>query len=627
MINIDSEESRVPFQFKGTSLTDLLPIFQMLFEDSLDNVAIYSASGEPIYLNPTLFQTLDIPKTIEIYEQLYAGITAGHSLGPFKAAVQTVLKTGEPQKLLLTDIQPQYGRAIHDLIHVWAIKDSDGRVMGALTTGRDLDYFEQKKNQEIIKQEHYLRALLDTFPFMVWMKDKESRFLACNDAFAKVAGEDSVYAMEGKTDYDYFPAQAAGYIEDDQEVLHTGIPKTVHEPIKRSNGMMHWAETFKSPVTINGEMIGTVGYARDISEQIKLHKEVAKKDMEYKVLAESTPDIIVRYDRELKRVFVNQAYIRNTGFLHEQLINKGLDGLWSPNNLSSYEYKAHLQSVMETGISDRVLLEWTDTNGNLLSLDTHLVAERDDHGQVVGVLAFGRNITALKETERNLDQSRSLIVEWAVVRERTLEDERKRIAREIHDELGQLLTHLRLKIQLLPLQLSDIKQLPDHIADVTGVVDASIKVVRNCATSLRPVVLDSGLIQALENLVDEFCRHTGIACKLYADHQDAPMDENLIIELFRIAQESLTNVTRHSEGTEVTITLKKELIPPLFVLEIQDNGKGFNPNAKNTKKSLGLIGMYERVRMMSGELKIFSEIEHGTLLRISIPNNEVTEGM
>lgn len=621
----DSEVMHLPFYVKDKSLTDLLPQFHMLFDASLDNVAIYSVSGEPVYLNPTLFQTLNIPSSIEKYKEIYNDRSASENFCPFKEAVQTVLKTGEPKELLLSVPYPTFGRAIYDLIYMSVIKDDENQIIGVLTTGRDLDLYEQQKNQEIKKQEHYLRALLDSFPFMVWMKDKESRFLACNNVVAKMAGVASVHDLEGKTDYDYFAEQAAGYIEDDQEILNSGIPKMVIEPISRSNGEVHWAETYKSPVIINGEMIGTVGYARDISEQIELHKKVAKKDMEYKVLAENTPDIIVRYDRNFRRVFVNQAYIRNTGCLLEQVINKSLDKVWRANNLTLEEYKAHLQSVMETGDSDRVLLEWIDANEKMLSFDTHLVAERDAKGQVVGVLAFGRNISILKETERNLDQSRSLILEWAAIRERTLEAERKRIAREIHDELGQLLTHLRLKIQLLPLQLSDIKQLPENIVEVIEVVDSSIKVVRNFASSLRPAVLDSGFVPALEWLADEFSRHTGIACKLYANQQDAPMEEHIIIELFRITQESLTNVTRHSEGSEVTIKLKKELTPPQFVLEIQDNGKGFNPNATNTRNSLGLMGMHERVRMVSGELKIFSEIEQGTLVRISIPDNEVTE--
>ncbi|HYN53311.1 MAG TPA: PAS domain-containing protein [Methylotenera sp.] len=624
MIDTDSKVMHLPFYFKDKPLTDLLPLFQMLFDASLDNVAIHSAFDEPVYLNPALFKTLNLPSSLAKYKEIYDDEVNFLS---YKDAIKTVLRTGESKEFLLVDLQPKFGRVIYDLIYISVIKDSEGQIIGVLATGRDLDFFEQKKNQEIKKQEHYLRALLDSFPFMVWMKDKESRFLACNNVLAKMAGVASVHDLEGKTDYDYFAEQAAGYIEDDQEILNTGIPKMVIEPISRNDGEVHWVETYKSPVTINGEMIGTVGYARDISEQIELHKKVAKKDMEYKVLAENTPDMIVRYDRDFRRVFVNQAYIRNTGFLLEQVINKSLDGVWSANNMSSDAYKARLQLVMETGDSDRVLLEWIDTNEKMLSLDTHLVAERDAQGQVVGVLAFGRNISVLKEAERNLDHSRSLILEWAAVRERTLEAERKRIAREIHDELGQLLTHLRLKIQLLPLQLSTIEQLPENIIEVIEVVDASIKVVRNFASSLRPAVLDSGFVPALEWLADEFSRHTGIACKLYANQQDAPMEEHIIIELFRITQESLTNVTRHSEGTEVTIKLKKELTPPQFVLEIQDNGKGFNPKAKNTKNSLGLMGMHERVRMLSGELTIFSAIEQGTLLRISVPNKEVTEAV
>ncbi len=359
--------------------------------------------------------------------------------------------------------------------------------------------------------------------------------------------------------------------------------------------------------------------------QERINSILSESERQFRTMAENTPDMIIRYGVHCHRVFVNEAYTKNTGFSPEQLLNRPLGEAWTAKNLSSDEYKARLQMVMETGVPDRILLEWTDRNAKVVSYDMYVVSEQDAKGQVIGTLAFGRNISMLKDIERNLDESQSLILEWASIRERTLEEERKRIAREIHDELGQLLTLLRLQIQLLPCKLDNLEQLPERIAETVKIVDSSIHVVRNIASSLRTAVLDSGIVPALRWLTDEFSRQTGIVCKLHADQKDAPTNEHTITELFRIVQESLTNVTRHSEGTEVTIKLEKLSTPPQFILEIQDNGKGFKPDAKNTKKSFGLVGMHERVRMLSGELTISSTIEHGTLLSICIPNNEVTE--
>ncbi|MBC7788080.1 MAG: PAS domain-containing protein [Methylophilaceae bacterium] len=119
--------------------------------------------------------------------------------------------------------------------------------------------------------------MLDTFPFIVCIKDKESRYITCNSAFDKLAGVASIEIMEGKTDDVYFPEDAKGYVEDDQEVLNSGFPKTLVERVRNSNGELHWAETYKSPFTVDGEVIGTMGYAPDITDKVKLHKEVVKK--------------------------------------------------------------------------------------------------------------------------------------------------------------------------------------------------------------------------------------------------------------------------------------------------------------------------------------------------------------
>ncbi len=400
LIDVNLNLMSMPIDLKDKTLTDLLPLFHVLFDGSLDYVGIHSVSGGTVYINPTLCKTLNIPNSIEIYENQ----SVDERFAPYQEAWHTVLQTGEPQELLLNVPDPKSGRVIYDLIYMSVIKDYENKIIGVLATGRDLDFYEQQKNQEIKKREHYLRALLDTFPFIVWMKDKDSRFLACNSAFANVAGADSAHALEGKTDYDFFPEHALGYIEDDREVLTTGIPKTLVEPIKRSNGEVHWAETYKSPVTINGEIIGTVGYARDIGEHIRLHKEVAKKELEYAELVQSLPLSIVRYDVQCRRVFINAHGANLNKSSIDLALGKTPAEFWYSNliGITGLEFQDILQNVMNTDQAKTFEIQCQSDGMSVVYL-FNILPEKNHQGEVVGALTLASDITENSQNRQRIE--------------------------------------------------------------------------------------------------------------------------------------------------------------------------------------------------------------------------------
>lgn len=400
MLDADTEVIRKLPDLKDKSLTDLLPLFHQLFDASLDNVVIHSVSGSTVYINHTLCKTLSIPNSIKIYEEK----SLDESFAPYKDAVQTVLQTGVPQEFLLNVPYSKSGRAIYDLIYISVINDDENQIIGVLASGRNLDFYEQQKSQETKKREHYLRALLDTFPFIVWMKDKESRFLACNSAFAKVAGAASASDLEGKTDYDYFSDHAVGYIEDDREVLTTGIAKTLVEPIKHSNGEVHWAETYKSPVTINGEVIGTVGYARDIGEQISLHKEVAKKELEYTELVQSIPLSIVRYNLQCKRVFINAHCVNFNKTSIDVALGKTPAEFWYPNlvGITGLEFQDILQNVMSTDQAKTFEIQSQSNDISAVYL-FNILPEKNHKGEVIGVLTLASDITENSQNRQRIE--------------------------------------------------------------------------------------------------------------------------------------------------------------------------------------------------------------------------------
>lgn len=395
MLNADLDAVLISLDLKVKSITSLLPLFHMLFDASLDNVAVYSASGDKVYVNPALSTTLNVSSVKDKPEDL----SVEEFLSQYKDVLQSVLQTGEAQEFLIKILHPRLSRIIYDLVYISPIRNNKNQIIGALATGRDLDFYQQQKNLDAIKQEHYLRALLDTFPFIVWMKDKENRYITCNSAFAKVAGAASTDDLEGKTDRDYFPEYAAGYVEDDHEVLSTGVPKTIVERIRHSNGELHWAETYKSPVTVDGEVIGTVGYARDISDQIHLHKEVVKKELEFVELLESLPLAIVRYNRQCVRTFNNAHHDSLNENLAEPALGKMPSERWyqSMVGLTGQEFQDILENVMETGQAKT--LEMRIEHGEKSSIYFfNILPEKNSKGEVVGALTLASDIT---ENSRN----------------------------------------------------------------------------------------------------------------------------------------------------------------------------------------------------------------------------------
>ncbi len=200
---------------------------------------------------------------------------------------------------------------------------------------------------------------------------------------------------------------------------------------------------------------------------------------------------------------------------------------------------------------------------------------------------------------------------------RIREVERKRIAREIHDELGQYLLALRIEISLLKDDSNDEKELRAKRVDgILEHIDSTVKSVRNIINNLRPAVLDLGLVPALEWKARKFEQQNGIWCEFQVSEETLSLDEASSTTLFRVLQEALTNVVKHAKATQVKINLSIE--NDKLIMSVADNGIGF-PKVRNRKvKTFGLAGMRERMTMLKGNFSVKSN-ETGTVLTFVIP--------
>jgi signal transduction histidine kinase len=239
--------------------------------------------------------------------------------------------------------------------------------------------------------------------------------------------------------------------------------------------------------------------------------------------------------------------------------------------------------------------------------------------QIKGVIHIVRDITQRKESEENLRKSREKLRNLAAHLHSVREEERKSIAREIHDELAQALTALKMDLFWLNKRLPEDRcSLLEKITSMSGLIDTTISSVQRISSELRPGLLDDlGLKAAIEWQVEEFRNRTGIGCELNIDGEYDALDGDRAITIFRIFQEALTNVMRHAKASRVDISLFEK--NGNIHMEINDDGRGVTEKAISDSRAFGLIGMRERAYHWGGKVQIRGTGDKGTSVKVSIP--------
>jgi PAS domain S-box-containing protein len=257
------------------------------------------------------------------------------------------------------------------------------------------------------QRDHYQRALLDNFPFAVWLKDTESRFLAVNAGFVNLFGAKSAAEFVGKTDYDISPGELAeGYRADDMAVLASRQKKNVEEEIDNA-GMRKWFETYKAPVIdANGEVIGTVGFARDISDRKATEVALQSFTRDFEAFLDQTTDFVYFKDVDSRIRFCSQTMAVITGHRNwREMVGKHDREIFPSETAKIYEEEE--RPVIEDG---RPLLDkvnpYYDAAGNTGYVQTNKWPLFDAEGKVVGIFGISRDITSRKRAEAELDRYR-----------------------------------------------------------------------------------------------------------------------------------------------------------------------------------------------------------------------------
>ncbi len=373
----------------------------------------------------------------------------------------------------------------------------------------------------------------------------------------------------------------------------------------------------------NNNAVRIFGTAQDITERKILEEALKDSEERYKLLFKNNPLPMWVYNTtNLKFLAVNYAAEVKYGYTREEFLNMTIEDIRPYQDIAALKkfLKEHGNEFNYAGV-------WRHKKKDGTIINTEIISHSINFGDVPARLILANDVTEKLKAEEELQNSKDQLRELAANLQNIREEERTAVAREIHDELGQVLTYLKINLTLLGKSLTSNNEeaLKDdyqsEIKGMTDIIDKAVKRIRKLITELRPEVLDNlGLIPAFEWLLQEFTEKTGIKCKIEKNIDEVQTDKQIEIALFRIFQEALTNIVKHAQASEVQVKFNR--IDSKLILEIADNGTGMDLSKSGDKKTFGLIGIRERAIILGGNFNILSEMGSGTKLSIEIPLKE-----
>lgn len=484
---------------------------------------------------------------------------------------------------------------------------------------------QQKRMEEALRETNQmLQALIEASPLAIIALDHQARVKMWNPAAERIFGWRAEEAL-GRFNPIIPKEKREEFRKLSGDVLQGKTLSGIEVSRQDKSGSRIDLSLSSAPLRdAKGNIWGVMGILSDMTERKRAEEELKRTLSLLTATLESTADGILVVDRKGKITRFNRKFIE----------------MWAiPDSIaaSGDDEKALAHMLGQLDNPDRFLEKARDLYTKLDAESYDLLESKDGRvferysqpqrieGESVGRVWSFRDITQRKRAEEQLKKSREQLRLFSIYLQSRLEEERTHIAREIHDEIGQTLTVLKMELAWLQKRFPKNRQeLQEKAQSMSALIDAAIQTVRETATELRPGILDDlGLTAAIEWQAQEFEKRTGILCRSMIAPEDLTVDPDRSTALFRILQETLTNIARHAKATQINIQLMKQ--ENLLILHVKDNGIGITEGQATHSKSLGLLGIRERVHLWGGEVTIQGAEGGGTVVHAELPLEWRTE--
>jgi len=488
----------------------------------------------------------------------------------------------------------------------------------------------KEAEESLRRSEERYRLLADNMKDVIWAFDRNMRYTYISPSVERARGYTVEEAMSLPVEKIFTESSYQKFLKILSEVKILEESKTPPSPgqsltfeleLVCKDGKTVWTEiTACFAYDSQGRPAGYVGMTRDVTERKRAQEAIQQREDIYRTIFESTGTAMIIIDEDTTISLANSEFVHLSGYPREEIENRKSwkmfvaaedvermaryhvlrrrPGHEAPRNYS-FRFKDRYGIMKDMFVTATLL---PGTNKSLISL---------------------LDITETKKAEEELRISREQIRNLHKHSQDVRERERARIAREIHDELGQVLTALKMDLSFLAKKLPpDLSSLETKVNLMLRFVDMTIQSVKRITMDLRPGLLDHlGLVAAIEWQAEEFQKRTGIRCSVTVDPDEIILRPDQSTSVFRIFQETLTNIARHARATEVrtSLTVKDGILE----MTVRDNGIGITNEQIENPKSYGLMGIKERAYFCGGEAGIFGQKGKGTTVVITIPFDEM----
>jgi PAS domain S-box-containing protein len=585
-------------------------LYRDIFENAGEGIFQTTPDGRFIMANPALARMHGFDSAEELMRER-TNISRDTYVDPARREeFKQLLETHDVVQGFECEIARRDGTKISVSANARAVRDEQGVVRYYEGTATDIT--ERKVSQEALREsEERYRDLVEHSHEFICTHDLQGRILSANIASAKALGYDGKDLIGKINIRDILAPRVRHQFDSYMTQLQTGGVSSGLMIVQTNTGEERIWEYYNSLRTAGISEPVVRGVARDVTDQWRSAEALRESEERYRELFENSHEAIYIHDLRGIYLSVNRAAETLSGFTRSEIIGRHYSSFVSPRHLKDARenFCRKLDSAIETTYEAEAIRK----NGEHIPVE---VSSRLIHkdGVVVGIQGTVRDISDRKQAQQALQTYAHRVIE-------AQEAERQNIARELHDEIGQILTAVLLNLQSVQKTCATVACLP-NIEESIDVVEDALSRVRELSLELRPALLDDlGLLAALRWYAARYTARSGIVTDISGDADVGRISHETETACFRIIQEALTNTARHSRATRAAIHIKRTNVN--LYLTVRDNGIGFDSErllkGKPSAMALGLHGMRERALAVKGVVQISSVPGKGTHVRVNVP--------